>query len=540
MKSSNLQKKFAKEYERFFLHNNLVVSVPQIIHRGNIFDKKNVFPQIKQKTSSKMFLGINTDSNLTDITFNDITYFSSLQKQFITVPLKTIFADIDDAYFKGCIASKLAELCYKKGMEINILSENERGSGIEFCGIIPVLLSAAIHALAETATIDQLNGINRLENAQIFENISTTALQLFPRAELDNYGAITYTAMTNHRLPTLSQKMANKTGVKNINVQEAFHIKRKDNQPMIDYGILSFGSSYDEHYINHLSKTQESIKEIGCHLNEALAKARENILKSEYDEQKIDSFIKAVQQQGLFGICIENHHAVFTDIAFLFNQSKQFQDEKIGVMPLTSAKYGGSFLFVTKYKKSRETIERLLEKLQEIGHKTAFYQYLSRNDGLINDGVKIEQYIDKDLFSLHIKDNNAILECYTGQKTIGNHRKLLDQIDNSIVFDAIDGKIYINNEPTNHHEIITQSGTIEIIRKLIENPGEYINNSRFPPSSYSKNKNEMVGKVIGPLQELVQKTFHEKLELKCSGNIVDFDLCLNPNNINIHLLKKIH
>jgi hypothetical protein len=45
---------------------------------------------------------------------------------------------------------------------------------------------------------------------------------------------------------------------------------------------------------------------------------------------------------------------------------------------------------VTKYKKSRETVEKLLEKLQEIWHKTAYYQYLSRIDWFSNDGLHIE------------------------------------------------------------------------------------------------------------------------------------------------------
>ncbi|MEI7558670.1 MAG: hypothetical protein WCJ45_08005 [bacterium] len=65
-----------------------------------------------------------------------------------------------------------------------------------------------------------------------------------------------------------------------------------------------------------------------------------------------------------------------------------------------------------------------------------------------------------------------------------------------MIFDCIDGKIYINNELTNHKEILSQSGTVEIMKVIFENMGKYVNNSKLPVSSYTKNKNEMVGKII--------------------------------------------
>jgi hypothetical protein len=195
---------------------------------------------------------------------------------------------------------------------------------------------------------------------------------------------------------------------------------------------------------------------------------------------------------------------------------------------------------VVNHSKSRETMEKLLTKLKENWHIAAHYQYLSRIDWYTNEWLKIEQYIDKSFYSPHIKNSNDIMESCNWTKIIWNHRKLLEQAEDGIVFDGIDGKIYINNEITNHNEIPTQSGTVEVIKVLFENMWSYVNNSKLPPSSYSKNKNEMVGKIIWPLQELAQKKFNEKLELECTGSIVDFDLKLTPNKINLHLLKKIH
>ncbi|MEI7558664.1 MAG: hypothetical protein WCJ45_07975 [bacterium] len=110
---------------------------------------------------------------------------------------------------------------------------------------------------------------------------------------------------------------------------------------------------------------------------------------------------------------------------------------------------------------------------------------------------------------------------------------MLEKTENTIIFDTIDGKIYINNEIMKHKEILTQSGTVEIIKVLFEHMGEYVNNAQLPVSTYTKNKNEMVGKIILPLQELIKKRFNEKLDLECTGNIMNFNLKLTPNNVHI-------
>jgi hypothetical protein len=56
-----------------------------------------------------------------------------------------------------------------------------------------------------------------------------------------------------------------------------------------------------------------------------------------------------------------------------------------------------------------------------------------------------------------MKDNDAILQSCDGTSVIGNQKKLCEHIGNGIIFDTIKGKIYINNKPINHNEILTQS-----------------------------------------------------------------------------------
>jgi len=50
---------------------------------------------------------------------------------------------------------------------------------------------------------------------------------------------------------------------------------------------------------------------------------------------------------------------------------------------------------------------------------------------------------------------------------------------------------------------------------LLDNIGEDIENSEFPISSYTKNKNDMLSKIVIPLIKLCEESFGEKLPLIC-------------------------
>jgi hypothetical protein len=53
------------------------------------------------------------------------------------------------------------------------------------------------------------------------------------------------------------------------------------------------------------------------------------------------------------------------DMYVMFDDTKQFEEEKIGLSPLSSGKRGGSFLFVMPYQKSRETMLMSVQALRE-------------------------------------------------------------------------------------------------------------------------------------------------------------------------------
>jgi hypothetical protein len=56
-------------------------------------------------------------------------------------------------------------------------------------------------------------------------------------------------------------------------------------------------------------------------------------------------------------------------------------------------------------------------------------------------------------------------------------------------------------------DIHSQNTTIDMMRLLLGNIGKEVSNSRLPISTYSQNKNELLGKIIIPIQKITREYF---------------------------------
>ncbi|MEI6671796.1 MAG: hypothetical protein WCL02_00030 [bacterium] len=79
----------------------------------------------------------------------------------------------------------------------------------------------------------------------------------------------------------------------------------------------------------------------------------------------------------------------------------------------------------------------------------------------------------------------------------------------------LSNKIYLNGRKLTSEDLHSQTGTVDILKILMENIGRDILNKDLPVSSYSKNKNDMLGKIVLPLIELIEKETGKKLPLIC-------------------------
>lgn len=191
-------------------------------------------------------------------------------------------------------------------------------------------------------------------------------------------------------------------------------------------------------------------------------------------------------------------------------------------------------------KKSRKALERLFNSLQENGYPDIAYEYLSWIDGATQAPLSIDQFISEKVFSLFIDHRSVLFQSNSWKSYSWNHADILAAEKNHIIFDVVHKKIYIDGERLGHKDVRSQLWTVEIMEVLFDNMWKPVHNKSFPVSSYSKNKNEMLGKIITPLQEIIKERTWEDLHIKCGGNIYDFYTTLEYTSIPIAIIRSVY
>jgi len=164
---------------------------------------------------------------------------------------------------------------------------------------------------------------------------------------------------------------------------------------------------------------------------------------------------------------------------------------------------------------------------------SSFYDWYERS------GVKLEQYRSK--WELSIFSSEYVLTKYNSWNiTIFSweYSEFSWKIS-WLTLDLVKRKIYLDWKKLTSKEIHSQNTTIDILEMLLDRLWEDISNKEFPKSSYSNNKNEMVGKIVLPLLKLIHKENRVEFPLVCKGSITDFYVKLSENNLDISVIKKL-
>lgn len=189
---------------------------------------------------------------------------------------------------------------------------------------------------------------------------------------------------------------------------------------------------------------------------------------------------------------------------------------------------------------------RITKKEVDEINKTLWYNftldYSSNEDWFEIDWVKIEQRKSKWILWEFASENN-IKDFWSNwiSTEFFDHKKDMDNVlknKKNLILDTINNKIFINWKKMTSKDIHSQSWTIEILKQLLNNQWNEISNKDLPPSSYSKNKNEMIWKIIIPLIKIFEQNTWEKLKLICKWSIYDFYIKLNLPNNPISIIEK--
>jgi len=257
-----------------------------------------------------------------------------------------------------------------------------------------------------------------------------------------------------------------------------------------------------------------------------------------YDPIIVDDFINLTNHFRQAMSFIEKHNSFSDDFIKKFENNIIKSTEKLGITPSYSWKFWGAYLIVLKQSESRETIHKTIKDLKQQYPNVAL-EYASWRDGSPDDWICVEQYISKWIYSKYFDKSYLILETNKWVKMLWNHQELLWKIKEWIIVDQTSRKIYVNWKKLTSKDIPSQATTADVLSILIENIWKEVCNNVFDVSSYSKNKNDMIWKIVIPLVKLTKKYFNKEIEITCKWSLVEFYMILQEENIEIGVIKNV-
>lgn len=268
-----------------------------------------------------------------------------------------------------------------------------------------------------------------------------------------------------------------------------------------------------------------------------------------YDEKVVDDFISFVyaRQCAVTGI---DHISEYMRRLFHRFNSNLFHanpSANFSLFPMYDVTLGGNIGFASSIGTHREALENAVQSLQK-EYPDLSIEYLSWRDGYCSDGVVVEQFLEENVVSKYLDRNTLRKTTYSvdhSQETTLSYEDHLRGRDfpsasADIVLDLTSKEIHISGMSVSSKELHSQTATVEILEFLLKAPQHQIMNTDLPRSAYSLSKNEMRGKITGPLGRLVEERTGKKLEILLKGSNEKFSIMLKiPDDFSIVVLQKL-
>lgn len=587
MNTESLQKEFPEVYQDFFVNHDLVVSgcfslawSPAGIWQHDMLN------YIKQKLPTKCYIWIKKRKD-TKIIFNKIGFYNINTKIFEYFP----FQEINNQ--EKIILEYLYDLKDKFNinywLDITIFSENMRGHWVGFSWTISAILMSWLSILFWEMLVKNLEGYDVFVNSDMFKKIH---LRGFKQDFLSRFGKtlwenslftllntnnpIFYLNEKNHKK---NYKDLNNNGMKYFDVLKEFKDNFDDDSIAtdipLDYAIIFSGKKSKteqvEYYRDLDMMKWKKIKEFILNkieflknteneywlkdfliegdieswynkmiltLNAQLLYYFDKIINEGYEVSNISNFINQINLYRYAISLVENQNPFADNFIKKFNSLKNIEDEQLWIMPMYSGKFGWCYLIAMKENYNRETLYETIFSLKN-KYINCTIEYASWLDGSSSDGVKIEQFVSEEIYSKYFDKDKLVLQTNKWEKTLGEHGELMKKMWDGILVDTINRKIYVNGQKLTSKDIPSQATTVEVLSVLLENEWKEVSNNIFEVSSYSKNKNDMIGKIVIPLTKLTKKYFDKEIALTCKGSLIEFQMLLQEREITIWIIKKL-
>jgi len=598
MNSKNLKKTYVQTYEKFFLENQTVVSSPFVLSRSGDILNNYSGVSIKQKIPLRIYMWY-TRNTSKKITINKVYHLDMNEYQFIesnALEYAPYIADINKELEKEY--GRLLQ--GDEGIEINILSELPRGVGLWFGSILALLLSVVMHSIWGTIDNKAIIAIRTQNINEVLMDSQGNVHRIFVDAfRFDKliydmvwsgtkmasffdspYPIVSFSEDFDKTLVPASDMVNRYYGFR---LNDLFKGLRDNPYLPIDYGVIYSGKpvlleqiAWNNYKTNqNITKTIKSDfkKLLGDHFgnlhHNRIPKFYKYLIAPETDEfdatygklmgilsLKIMYFMSKIYSEAYE----ETHMLQFLDALKKFRQGdcvtrnsstnflkfiRSLQEnfhgpqQYIALSPNDSTIMWWSLVFAMPLEWFRRMVVDAVDKTN-VGFLDSKLMYTNRIDGVEHEGLKIEQDLTQWLYSEFLDSSSCILKMADGKLQIGNCDTTIKNHKVWILLDMINNKMYINGRKLTSEDLHSQTATVDILKILMENTGRDVSNKDFALSSYSKNKNDMLGKIVLPLIELIEKETGKRLPLICKWSIYDFYLKLNASDIAIAVVDKLN
>lgn len=593
---NNLQKEHGNIYKNFFASYDLVISLPHIIRFGHALGKGNSPLTMRQKIPHQLFMGI-TLTDREGVRFCSMESFDIDTQTFVSWSPYEYVRYIEHIAWACTQVMKQMGISY--GLDIGILSEYPKWFWTSFNTLLFTLLALTLFLQEKKLPLEVMKNYS-FQHVSLFSDIALLAsymkylatgsagsclpfIALLPeRNPLFQIGTLDFASMPavdiQNRLWNLSHFLdgAWRWAGKKCLWWHALVHKDKETKSSLpfDVALIHLWASYEslrekEAWIIGMSTHQwvawfsafaeekgiavwlESLwlapSDVYGHtstlLYMRLFHACRTALSSGDKDVPVGEIISILKDMGFYHCFVEHHYEMISLLTTVFSAQKSYSEEVCAFLPMTTVKTWGTFLAVIPRHGERKTLEKTIDQLSTVYSCPAKIVYATRKEELEQDGwAVLHQYISQDVFSSYITPWTIQLLAGDGTQKIGEYDVILGEplLASGITFDLIKRKILLDGNKITHKDICSQSATIEIIMYLLDHLGEFIPNRLLPASVYSKNKNEMVSKILLPLQEIMLRSCDEQMEIICSWTLYERTICLKKKPSCIHLIQYVH
>ncbi len=601
MNSLSLQKTFPKIYRDFFSQCPLVCSSPRSFTWFGEQAVKYDGLTLRQNLPLKTYVGL-IPNKKQNIRITSYAYFDPNSQTFHKDDFDPYLTEKTEKYFLKFLTD-VCQIKKPIGFNIHILNELPLERGLGSGAILVALLTSALILNQKLDQQDVISWKNKnclelKENKDLkfdflFKTIWKWESFLFPNASGSNL-----TSILPSSVPVLffSKKTKSNPAQNQPRLEELDSIDSSFYQIIkldeitnhltswswpFDYGLIYTGENRDVH------DSQAQIKEFktklikdsqNCFidLKKYLGKSKtligkiyqeNNELWNKYtDCLPINSFqsyiaFKKIFSQGFSSDLLKNLVELLNKEQYLFNllnlsspncdrlissfrllAKKSGQEDILAAAKISGTVRRGDILFVANSYQLRNKIDQIVAELKSKFNPDINLDFASWLDNSSQEqGLKIEQSWLQGIYSKYVQKDTLIQKTFTSSETsiqlLLEEKIKKEEID--LLLDNINHKIFIKGKTLTSKQLPSQKTAIEILKILLENQQSSITSNKLPRSSYSTNRNDMQGKIIGPLKKLVKKYTKKDLDLKTNGTLIKFYLKINLDDLKISIIDKI-